>query len=197
MRDLLSSRIPPQQVARFRKEDLQALSLCVRGDVTLKTASREMLETAMPGKHALVDAIVRAFQGDDLCAEVLACLLLVYEATLSQETLKLANTPSFVMMFGKLCDVCALCRCTKEHTLLHMVKVWESSTDVSALQWFQARCNWEQCLSGCHVELDPCAKQCCGWQRLHNAANSAGRLCRAPNAVYCKLRHNRGISIDD
>ncbi len=53
VRDLLSSRMPPQQVARYCKEDLQALSLCVRGDVTLKTASRNMLENAMSGKHAL------------------------------------------------------------------------------------------------------------------------------------------------
>lgn len=66
MRDLMSSRMPPQQVARFCKEDLQALSLCVRGDVTLKKASRNMLENAMSGKHALVDAIVIAFQGDHL-----------------------------------------------------------------------------------------------------------------------------------
>jgi len=66
MRDLLSSRMPLQQVARFCKEDLQALNLCVRDDVTLKTASRNMLENAMSGKHALVDAIVIAFQGDHL-----------------------------------------------------------------------------------------------------------------------------------
>ena len=72
MLQILSSRMPLQQVAKFSDMDLQALSHCVCGDFTLKTAPRNLLESAMPGKHARVDAIVTAFQGNGLVTCVLS-----------------------------------------------------------------------------------------------------------------------------
>ncbi len=62
MHDLLSSRMPPQHVARFSQEDMQALTFHVRDGLTMNTASRDLFEQALPGKPALVDAIVTAFQ---------------------------------------------------------------------------------------------------------------------------------------
>ena len=62
MHDLLSSRMPPQHVARFSQKEMQALTSHVRDGLTMKTAPRELLEKALPGKPALVDTIVTAFQ---------------------------------------------------------------------------------------------------------------------------------------
>ncbi len=62
MYDLLSSRMPPQHVDRFSQEDLQSLAIHVRDGLTMNTASRDLFEKALPGKPALVDAIVTAFQ---------------------------------------------------------------------------------------------------------------------------------------
>ena len=60
--DLLSSRMPPQHVARFSQKEMQALASYAHDGLTMKTAARELLEKALPGKPALVDAIVTAFQ---------------------------------------------------------------------------------------------------------------------------------------
>lgn len=54
--------MPPQHAARFSQKELKALTSCVRDGLTTKTAPRESLEEALPGKPALVDAIVTAFQ---------------------------------------------------------------------------------------------------------------------------------------
>jgi len=44
------------------QKDMQALTFYVRDGLTMNTASRELFEKALPGKPALVDAIVTAFQ---------------------------------------------------------------------------------------------------------------------------------------
>ena len=54
--------MPPQHVARFSQEEKQALTFCVHDGLTMSTASRELFEKALPGKPALVDALVTAFQ---------------------------------------------------------------------------------------------------------------------------------------
>lgn len=41
---------------------MQALTSCVHDGLTTKPAARESLEKALPGKPALVDAIMTAFQ---------------------------------------------------------------------------------------------------------------------------------------
>lgn len=56
MQDLLSGRLLFQQVDRFSQREKQALASCVL------TASRELFEKALPGKPALVGAIVKAFR---------------------------------------------------------------------------------------------------------------------------------------
>lgn len=52
----------PQHVARFSQKEMQALASYVRDGLTMGTAARGLFEKALPGKPALVDAIVTAFQ---------------------------------------------------------------------------------------------------------------------------------------
>ncbi len=59
MYDLLSSRMQPQHVDRFSQTDLQSLAIYERDGLTMNTA---LFDKALPGKPALVDAIVTAFQ---------------------------------------------------------------------------------------------------------------------------------------
>lgn len=54
--------MPPQHVDRFSQTDLQPLAIYARDGLTMNTASRELFDKALPGKPALVDAIVTAFQ---------------------------------------------------------------------------------------------------------------------------------------
>lgn len=54
--------MPPPHVARFSQKEMQALASCVRDGLTLKNTPRKSLEEALPGKPALVDAIMTAFQ---------------------------------------------------------------------------------------------------------------------------------------
>lgn len=69
MHDLLSSRMPPQHIARFSQQDMQALTFHVHNGLTMHTASQELFEKALPGKPALVDAIVAAIQMPGIVSE--------------------------------------------------------------------------------------------------------------------------------
>ena len=54
--------MPPQHVDRFSQKAKQALTSYVHDGLMMNNASRELFEKALPGKPALVDAIVTAFQ---------------------------------------------------------------------------------------------------------------------------------------